>query len=158
MINKHIHQRDFNGCAVACVAMLANVDYFVARQAIFPKIEHHHNPYDGPHRLYDEIPFVEDTPLFTGMRRLGLKIISHSVDNLTPNDIYYRLKNDALLTMDIGRDGYHGCTHCYAWDAKYKKCYDPSEYVAGYTHFTLNHILNVRRYNVIHVIEIVGRK
>jgi len=158
MIKKHVYQRDFNGCAVASVAMLANVNYFVARRAIFPKIKHHHNPYDGLGRLYDEIPYVEDPELFTGMRRLGLKIQPYEVNNLSPREVYYRLKNDALFTMDLGNHGYHGCTHCYAWDATNKKLHDAGERMIGYQCLDLNLVLNVRAYKIIHVVEVVGRK
>jgi hypothetical protein len=158
MIKKHVYQRDFNGCAVASVAMLANVNYFVARRAIFPKIKHHHCRGYFEHDLYDEIPYVEDPELFRGMRRLGLKIRPYEVDSLTPRDIYYRLKNDALFTTDIGSHGYHGCTHCYAWDATKKKLHDAGERMIGYQCLDLNLVLNVRAYKIIHVVEVIGRK
>jgi len=158
MIKKHVYQKDYNGCAVASVAMLANVDYYVARRAIFPKIKHHHCRGYLDYDMYDEIPYVEDPQLFAGMRRLGLKIRHYEVNNLSANDIYYRLKNDALFTMDIGNHGYRGCTHCYAWDAKNKKLWDPAERSKGYLNFDLNFILNERRYKIVHVVEVTGRK
>jgi hypothetical protein len=159
MIKKHVYQRDLNGCAVAGLAMLANVDYFVARRAVFPKIEHVVNRETDLYQdHYDEIPCVDDEELFRGARRLGLKIRHYEVKNLSANDIYYRLKNDALLTMDIGRFGYPGTTHCFAWDAKNKKLWDPAECVRGYLFFDLNFVLNTRAYKIVHVVEIIGRK
>ena len=154
MIKKHVYQRDLNGCAVAGLAMLANVDYFVARRAVFPKIEHKHNARSCC-GTYDEIPCVDDEELFRGARRLGLKIRHYEVKNLSANDIYYRLKNDALLTMDIGHPG---TTHCFAWDAKNKKLWDPAECVRGYLFFDLNFVLNTRAYKIVHVVEVIGRK
>lgn len=151
MITKYVRQLEANGCAVASVAMLANVSYAEARKAIYPR-KKFINSFNC-----DQIEPTEDPELFAGMRRLGLKIRHYAPDKISINDIFYRLKNDALFTMKLGSDGYLDYSHCYAWDAKNKKLYDPWIY-AEYVSPCLDYVFNTRRYKVIHVIEIVGRK
>lgn len=151
MIKEYIVQEEANGCAIASVAMLANVSYRAARKAIYPQ-KRFVNRYNC-----DQIGPTEDRELFAGMRRLGLKIKEYTpTAKLSINDIFYRLKNDSLLTMKMAEDGYLDYTHCYAWDAKSKKLYDPWMYMENIKP-SLNYVFNRRGYSVIHVIEVVER-
>jgi len=152
MIKKHVAQIDLNGCAIACVAMLANVEYKIARHAVFP------NKKFRDARFSYNIPPIEDEPLFAGMRRLGLKIHQYSTRNLSVKDIYYRLKHDALLTMSLPNwCRYQDCTHCLAWDAQKKKLYDPGSISSWEQNVGLYDTIANLKYRVIHVIEVLER-
>lgn len=105
---KTIKQKNLNDCGVACVAMLARVDYQDAFDAIHPT---------GRSKL------THTKDLHVALERLGRKPLTKTrigFRSKAPDD----LNNDALIFVKMGKKGKRG-GHWIVWDAKAKKLRDP---------------------------------
>lgn len=101
------------GCAIASVAMLADVPFEKAVKRFYPK----RKPYD-----YFIEP-VSNNQVLRVMRSFGLKFKQYSVD-WKKNKIFRMPKNPSLFTVDW--EDYPNLVHCAVWDPSTKKFLDPA--------------------------------
>lgn len=104
---KTIIQRGENDCGVACVAMLADVSYEKARNAIYPK---------GREKL------TKTKDLLIALTALGRKPLSYRrkpFGTKSPDD----LDKDALMFAML--DNQEGSKHWVVWDSKKRKVREP---------------------------------
>lgn len=105
---REIRQRNDNDCGVACVAMVAGVSYFEARQQMFP---------DGAPGL------TEKADLIAALEVLGRKPTQRLQSFLGIHHSVINLPFDAILKCNYRKAS--GEWHWVVWDAKYQKIRDP---------------------------------
>lgn len=111
---KTIKQIEENDCGVACVAMLADVSYAIARATIYPK---------GRSKL------TKTKDLSEALRKLGRQPLSNRrqpFNSKKPHD----LDTDALVFVELKNR--QNSKHWVVWDAKSRELRDP--YHTKYEH------------------------
>lgn len=106
---KHVAQADFNGCAVACVAMACGVTYEQARRAAFPRRKVFRD---------DRSLWLSDPQVVRAIERLGFRTSMART--------FRRHRRPAIISFEW-EPGSRSFAHSVVWDPAQRRLLEPAE-------------------------------